>query len=620
MSSATSASITIVDSKSNTWQSDVQKTNSGGTAGLAVTMASVVPTTALITGDTVTITSTSSGYHLCGLYEPSQVILTSNAVDVTAVANSTAGTTTPGTAGITTTTTSSVVYGVVAWENTDLTYAEAGGWTHDTTLSVVGAKTKAMAIAEQTLTGGSSTYSGTLGTLSQWSAVTVAYKVTGGIVPGALTYRWTGTSTTDGAFISTLTSNAASVRLKISTASDLSVSPVFSSAVVPDANQWAQHTVTGLAGNTQYYYGVEVDAVVNTAKIGSFKTLPPVGSSASYTLAFGSCLDNTAGSPLSWNGMMAFNPLQFLHLGDFHYADIITADQTAFRNAMQGQFANNAALETTLGTIPTTYISSDHDSGNNDWSPAPGTQTPSFMLMYRQMVPHMALQASDSNYFAYTIGRIRYIFLDTRAYRSANSATDNSSKTMIGTTQKTWLKAELVRSEPVKCIVTELPWIETPTVGSDKWGGFSTERAEITTYISTNSVRAFIIHGDSHMLAADDGTNAGGIPVFCAAPFSKTTSIKGGPYSGGTWPTAGNTGAVAHHYGRLTIADTGNNISVTFTGTDADAAIDRISMTKTWTISAGSGTGAKPRFIRLAGAWVAKARQFRRVGSWSAIP
>lgn len=589
LSSATSATVTVADSKGNTWSSDAQKTNSGGTAGLALTICSSLPATALVNGDTVTITSTSSGFHLCALFEPSQSILSASFVDVSTTANNTAGTTTPATGSMTPATSGDLIYGVTAWENTDVTITEAGGWAHDTTLTVSGSKTKSFAISEQVqAVAGPVTYSATLGTSSQWTAIQIAYKISGGVAPGTLIRRWTGVPAADGFVASTLTAAAGTVRLKISTTPDLLTAPVFTSAVTPDANQWAQHSVSGLAANTQYWYGVEVDGVLNTSALGQAHTLPTSGVQASFTVAYGSCLNNTASNTAPWTGMLAFNPLLFLHLGDFHYADITTNDQSAFRSAMQGQIAANTGLEQMLATVPSVYISSDHDSGPNDWSPAPGVQTPAFDAAYRQLVPHMALQATDSNYFAFTCGRIRFIWLDTRAYRSVNSATDDANKTMIGATQKAWLKTELVRAEPVKCICMELPWIETPTAGSDKWGGFSTERAELTAHIQANSVNAMIIHGDAHMLAADDGTNAGGVAVFCAAPFSQTTSIKGGPYSGGTWPTLGNTGATAHHYGRLDFVDAGATISVTYTGTDADASVDRITMTKTWTLSAAS--------------------------------
>jgi len=46
-----------------------------------------------------------------------------------------------------------------------------------------------------------------------------------------------------------------------------------------------QFTVEDLEPNTQYYYAVEVNGLVNSAKRGSFRTFPPPGP-ASFTFAF----------------------------------------------------------------------------------------------------------------------------------------------------------------------------------------------------------------------------------------------------------------------------------------------------------------------------------------------
>jgi hypothetical protein len=138
----------------------------------------------------------------------------------------------------------------------------------------------------------------------------------------------------------------------------------------------------------------------------------------------------------------------------------------------------------------------------------------------------------------------------------------------------------------------DVPWIETATAGSDKWGGFTTERTEIATYVATNSVKAVILHGDAHMLAADDGTNSpGGMPVLCASPLSQTTSLKGGPYSQSTYPLSGGVGATGHHFGLVTFADNGSQIVVTYSGRD-DTNTERIALTKTYTTSSSSTASA----------------------------
>ncbi|MDQ3275291.1 MAG: hypothetical protein M3Q39_09770, partial [Actinomycetota bacterium] len=79
-------------------------------------------------------------------------------------------------------------------------------------------------------------------------------------VPTLTPTRWTGGTTSTGTKITTKTTDATSVRLKISTTADLLTAPIFTAPLVPDANGITKHTVTGLTASTRYYYGVEMDS------------------------------------------------------------------------------------------------------------------------------------------------------------------------------------------------------------------------------------------------------------------------------------------------------------------------------------------------------------------------
>jgi hypothetical protein len=73
-----------------------------------------------------------------------------------------------------------------------------------------------------------------------------------------------------------------------------------------------------------------------------------------------------------------------------------------------------------------------------------------------------------------------------------------------------------------------------------------------------------MLSGDAHMVAIDDGTNSGyggaGFPVFQAAALDRPGGVKGGPYSEGTFPGAGQ-------FGTLDVTDTGGDvITLTMTG------------------------------------------------------
>ena len=106
----------------------------------------------------------------------------------------------------------------------------------------------------------------------------------------------------------------------------------------------------------------------------------------------------------------------------------------------------------------------------------------------------------------------------------------------------------------------------------DDWSAFTTERREIADFIKSNHISGVcILHGDSHMLAADDGRNSdyatgGGarLPVMCAGPLDQNPSLKGGPYSQGVYRVRDKEGESG--FGLLTVTDEGDSIKVSFSG------------------------------------------------------
>jgi phosphodiesterase/alkaline phosphatase D-like protein len=106
--------------------------------------------------------------------------------------------------------------------------------------------------------------------------------------------------------------------------------------------------------------------------------------------------------------------------------------------------------------------------------------------------------------------------------------------------------------------------------GEDHWSVFSAERKEIADFIKDHNIRGLaILHGDAHMLGADNGeysdyaTNGGvRIPVMCAAPLEQNSSIKGGPYSQGVYRARKGEGC----FGLVTVTDEGGPITVRFSG------------------------------------------------------
>ena len=107
--------------------------------------------------------------------------------------------------------------------------------------------------------------------------------------------------------------------------------------------------------------------------------------------------------------------------------------------------------------------------------------------------------------------------------------------------------------------------------GDDYWGVYATERREIADFIKEHDLRGLVIlHGDSHMLAADDGshsdytthTNGLRIPVLCGGPLDQNASLKGGPYSQGVYRVRKGEGCFA----LMDVKDDGREITVQYSG------------------------------------------------------
>jgi PhoD-like phosphatase len=405
-------------------------------------------------------------------------------------------------------------------------------------------------------------------------------------VAGTVTHLWAGGSTTDGFVVVPDMANTTSARLKVSTTSDLLTAPVFFGPVAPDAQGYARLVATGLAAGTQYFYRVESNGTLVGAT-GSCRTAPATASSFSFV--FGSCHNDDA-VPGSWTRAKARNPDFLVLTGDFPYIDIATNDPAGMRTDRENSI-KMSTVQPMLRDVPSFYIWSDHDYGGNN---ADGTSAskPAANLVYRQQVPYPGtLPATDGCYHTFTWGRCRFVMLDCRAFKSPIGDVDNASKTMLGATQKAWAKNVITTAtEPLIFVVSDVPWVGS-TLSDDEWTGYSTERAEMGAFFAASGKRVIILAGDAHMLAADDGRNSvGSVPVLQAAPWRQTGSVKGGPYSAGTYIGSGT----VEQYGHVAVTDSGSGITVAFTGYDT-TDVARISLTIASTFpELASGSGSAP--------------------------
>ena len=408
--------------------------------------------------------------------------------------------------------------------------------------------------------------------------------------------RWVGAATPTTVQVATRVMAASSVRLKVSTTSDLATAPVSSGSTAPDADGTVRLSVSGLTPDTAYFYGLEVDGTIDTEFNGTFRTFPAAGSFASFGFAAASCARNNSNSAAfdairARTGADGKTALFFQHLGDLHYfADDthVAADfHTHYDRVMSSPKQNDF-----FGKIGAVYTWSDHDSGssNHDGTSA---SLPYAQAVYRSRVPAYTLPDANGIYHSYTVGRIKVIVTDGRSFMSPIAATDDASKTKLGSTQKAWLKAQLSDPNyPVKLWMHEDAWNTGATFGGDdQWSAYSTERTELAAYITSNGIRVAYVHGDLHTLAADDGSHAaGGFPQFCASPLDNSAFIGNGTWTNGPIPAANSTPPTYYlQYGWFDVADTGTQIAVTFKGFDS-AGTQQLTRTASWTIPAATAS------------------------------
>lgn len=369
----------------------------------------------------------------------------------------------------------------------------------------------------------------------------------------------------------------ASVRLAVATDEPMTTGVLNGVAQTVDAQGYVKLPITGLTPDTDYFYAVEFLSggtwTRDAAMRGRFHSFPTPGAAGDFDFVHGHC--HSAGfNQTVWEGLAASPGAFFLHCGDMHYADIndATDDEPTrdLRRAEVQQHFNSSRVAAFYGTRPMAYVWDDHDScGNNTDRTSVGF--PNAAQVYRQTIPHYPLSASDGIgiWQEFVYGRVHFILLDTRSQRDPITDPDDGTKTLLGAEQKQWLMDTMTASPAdLFVIMSGVPWNDN-AVDGDAWGRYQTEQDELIGWWTDNGYinSIFIINGDMHGTAADDGTNSpGGIPVVIGGALGSAGSTKGGPYSHAS--IEGN-----RKFGHIAVADTGDGATLTFSGQDHPDAV-----------------------------------------------
>lgn len=318
------------------------------------------------------------------------------------------------------------------------------------------------------------------------------------------------------------------------------------------------------------YYPGGPDPVYDSDTVGGS------GAGSTFTFAFGACINANASAAGSLTHIKNAQPDYFAVLGDFWYKDGASRTWTTDWTRQMG-YSNFAAL---IAGLPNKIIVgvSDHDFGyqNNSTGVDLGSSVVNaFNSAYRTQFGSSGAGVQGATlpttgiYRTWVVGRVRFVLLDMLSFKSSLSATDNGSKTMLGSTQKAWYKNILATaSEPLIVVLGDGQIPGPKEAGQDEWRGYDTERQELANALNASPRTVIYLNGDTHSLAVGD-SQYGYDKCWQSAPLHNTTKVKaGGVGYSQQYPDNDNESdtVVSELYAIVTFTDDGSNITATYRG------------------------------------------------------
>lgn len=413
-----------------------------------------------------------------------------------------------------------------------------------------------------------------------------------------------GAATQSGFTVVTEVSSTSNVRLAVATNPALTGATYFG-PIAPIAYTSygtvyvAKISATALDADLTYYYAIEHAGVLDASFHGVIETLPTANTPANFRVGFVGDAGLTPATPgigaIMASGRMSnhttFDAIAqrainerwkgLIHMGDEHYYDLSSGNHGIVGGASVDNFRR--AYKDVL-TQPNQHrmsrssnlvkIIDDHDFlGNNSDGTSNPTGRAAWAQVYREREPHYPLEESGAGYHSIMIGRVLFIFLDSRYHSSPDLDPDDVNKTMLGSAQKLWILTLLATtSAKFTVLVGSRQWLRT--FGEDTWSIFSTERQElITLFDGLNwSTRMCMVYADRHAFHLQKADHQfGGFPVLTAAPLDAAGGTPVLDYPDGVPDDPGDSHS---QYGTIDIEDNSDSITVTLTGWRGTAQLD----------------------------------------------
>ena len=227
------------------------------------------------------------------------------------------------------------------------------------------------------------------------------------------------------------------------------------------------------------------------------------------------------------DAVIAAAPEIAISIGDFPYTDNGPPAQTVPEyRARHAETRCHPPVRALLEAAGMWAIYDDHEV-RNDWDGRTRVEEPARYAAAVQVWDEFFPQRA-------AVGEIRYrrwrwgahlecFLLDTRRFRSANDATDDASKTMLGAEQLRWLIDGVTTSPATfKLVLSSVPLDYGD--GDDHWASFRTERdAMLAALVGTPGV--VFVSGDQHFFAVQ--RHAYGVREMQIGPLARGLGTPG---------------------------------------------------------------------------------------------
>lgn len=296
---------------------------------------------------------------------------------------------------------------------------------------------------------------------------------------------------------------------------------------------------TGLQPDTWYYYIFKHEG--QNSLIGRTRTLPD-GNTERIRLAVASCSNYTSGDYFNaYLSIARRNDIHaVIHLGDYIYEypggglsgegiPILPNTETTTLDKYRARYSTyrlDPSLRRLHQQYPFYTVWDDHETANNSWSGGAEnhTQGSEGDWQVRKQAGQQAnfewlprrekAQGDFSIYQTFNFGNLAdLIMLDTRLegrdeQASSAGGYQDTNRTILGTTQRTWLLDELSNSQAKWKIIGQqvmfAPLIQT-TFTNDMWDGYEGDRNRIINHVMNNSIdNVVVLTGDIHSSWAND--------------------------------------------------------------------------------------------------------------------